>query len=79
MLISSTFLLQTMFYKIILILQICLYVSAIVGHYLSKTKPSFISRLFGVPYTFVVFNYAALAGLYRFITHKQKSTWEKAN
>jgi len=78
-LISSAILSQEIFYKIMLILQMCLYTSAIVGHYLSKTKPSFISRLFGVPYTFVVLNYAALAGLYRFITHKQKSTWEKAN
>jgi cellulose synthase/poly-beta-1,6-N-acetylglucosamine synthase-like glycosyltransferase len=79
MLISSIFLLQEMFYRIMLILQICLYASASVGHYLSKTKASFISRLFGVPYTFMVLNYAAVAGLYRFITHKQKSTWEKAH
>jgi len=78
MLISSMSLFHETFYGVMLILQICLYVSAIIGHYLSKIKLAFISRLFGVPYMFVVLNYAALAGLYRFITHKQKATWEKA-
>lgn len=78
MLISSIFLIKSSFYKIMLILQIIMYLSALIGHFLAK-KPSFISRLFGIPYTFVVLNYAALAGLYRFITQKQSAVWERVN
>ncbi|MGQ9609084.1 MAG: glycosyltransferase family 2 protein [bacterium] len=77
-LISSTFLIKSTAYKIMLILQIIMYLSALVGHFLAK-KPSFISRLFGIPYTFLVLNYAALAGLYRFITQKQSAAWERAS
>ena len=77
--ISNMFLLQAAFYKTTMIMQVCFYVSAIIGHFLSMKKPSFIGRLFGVPLAFVVLNYAALAGLYRFITHKQKVVWEKAH
>ena len=78
MLISSAFLLPVLFYRIILILQICMYLSAAIGHYLSKAKPSLIGRLFGIPYALVILNYAAVAGLYRFITNKQRAAWEKA-
>lgn len=77
-LISSIFLAKFSFYKIMFILQIIMYLSALIGHFLAR-KPSFISRLFGIPYTFVVLNYAALAGLYRFITQKQSAAWERAN
>lgn len=77
-LISSIFLAKFSFYKIMLILQVMMYLSALIGHFLVK-KPSFISRLFGIPYTFIVLNYAALAGLYRFITQKQNVAWERAN
>jgi biofilm PGA synthesis N-glycosyltransferase PgaC len=79
MFISNVFLLSLMFYRIIFGLQVCMYISAIVGYYLSKMKPSFINRLFGVPYIFVMLNYAALVGLYRFITNKQEIAWEKAD
>ncbi len=77
LLISNIFLIQYTFYRVMLILQVIMYLSAIIGHFLTK-KPSFISRLFGIPYTFVVLNYAALAGLYRFITQKQSAAWEKS-
>lgn len=78
MLISSVFLSSILLYRTMLILQLCLYISSVIGHYLSKSKPSFIGRLFGIPYTFVVLNYAAVAGLYRFITRKQQVAWEKS-
>ena len=77
-LISSAFLVQILLYRIMLALQVCVYASAIIGHYLSKVKPSFVARLFGIPYAFVVLNYAAVAGLYRYVTNKQKPVWEKA-
>lgn len=77
-LISSIFLIRFTFYKIMFVLQITMYLLALIGHFLAK-KPSFISRLFGIPYTFVVLNYAALAGLYRFITQKQSVAWERAH
>jgi cellulose synthase/poly-beta-1,6-N-acetylglucosamine synthase-like glycosyltransferase len=77
--ILNIFLSTSLIYKVLLAFQILMYFSAIIGHYLSKTKSSsFISRLFGVPYAFIILNYAALAGFYRYITHKQKITWEKA-
>jgi len=56
-----------------------MYLSAVLGYFLSKAKPSFIGRLFGIPYTFVVLNYAALAGLYRFIAKTQKASWGKSD
>jgi biofilm PGA synthesis N-glycosyltransferase PgaC len=77
MFISIAFL-PPMLYRIMLTLQICMYMSAIIGYCLSKVKPSFIGRLFSIPYTLVVLNYAAVAGLYRFIASKQRTTWEKA-
>lgn len=38
-----------------------------------------VLRLFSTSYVFVLLNWAAVVGLYRFITHRQKITWEKAN
>jgi cellulose synthase/poly-beta-1,6-N-acetylglucosamine synthase-like glycosyltransferase len=38
-----------------------------------------VLRLFSTSYVFFLLNCAAVVGLYRFITHKQKVTWEKAN
>ena len=91
MLISSIFLSPILFYRIMLALQIFMYISAAIGHYLSnvgspttrkkkdtEAKSSLIGRLFGIPYALVVLNYAAVAGLYRFITNKQRPAWEKA-
>lgn len=78
MLVSSAFLVFVNPYRIMLILQVLMYISAFIGHYLSRAKPSSAARLFGIPYTFVVLNYAAVAGLYRYITRTQHSTWEKA-
>ena len=77
MLVLNIFLLSSLTYKILLILQILLYISAVMGHFVSKR--SFIGRIFGIPYTFVVLNYAALAGFYRFITKSQQVTWKKAD
>lgn len=77
--ISNIFLLPLLFYKVIFFLQLFFYVCAILGHFMSKAKPSLICRFLGIPYAFVVLNYAALAGLYRYITKKHQVTWEKAN
>jgi len=38
-----------------------------------------VLRLFSTSYVFVLLNCAAVVGLYRFITNRQKVTWEKAN
>jgi len=78
MLASSVSLSLAAFYRIMVIAQICLYTFAAIGHYLPRARHSPIGRLFGIPYTFVVLNYAAVAGLYRFITKKQQVAWEKA-
>jgi cellulose synthase/poly-beta-1,6-N-acetylglucosamine synthase-like glycosyltransferase len=77
--ISNAFLSNTLPYGIMLFLQICLYLSAIAGYFLSKVKRSSITRLFVIPYMFVLLNYSAVAGLYRYITGNQKATWEKAS
>lgn len=63
---------NTHFYKITLELQILFYAFALCGMFFKQRN-----RLFDVPYMFCVMNFAAVAGLYRFIMHKQDVLWER--
>lgn len=70
---SNCFALDNNFYKIILMLQIIFYIFAFIG-LVSKIT----NRIFNIPYMFCVMNAAAVAGFYRFLTHKQDILWQKA-
>jgi len=63
-------------YFVLLMLQLLFYAAAFTGFLLENKKIQF--KLIFVPYYFCVMNYAALAGLFRFISGNQKVTWEKA-
>lgn len=66
-----------LFYKLLLLAQVCFYVAAISG-YLLENKKIRLKPLF-IPYYFCVMHYAVLAGLGRFLFGKTKSgAWEKA-
>ena len=63
-------------YQIIIAIQIAFYSAAIIGFVLEnkkiRLKPVF------VPYYFCMMNYAVIAGLLKFVSGKQKATWDKA-
>lgn len=67
---------QSTFYEIIFIAQIIFYVAAVVGFILENKKLKF--KPVFVPYYFCIMNYAVLAGLKRYLSGHQKSTWDKA-
>lgn len=61
------------FYKITFYSQVLFFFLALCGMFF-KGK----NKIFDVPYMFCVMNFAAAAGLYRFIRHKQDVLWERA-
>lgn len=67
---------ESFFYRLMMVAQILFYGAAVAGYILENRKIRF-KPLF-VPYYFCVMNYAALAGLKRFLSGKQKGAWEKA-
>lgn len=70
--IGNLFILHNYFYWITMVLQVIFYGLALFG---SVYKHS--NRLFDVPRMFCVMNSAAVAGLYKFLTKKQKVAWEQ--
>lgn len=76
LLVSNTLLINTLFYKLFLIAQICFYLAALTGYTLTMAnkKPG----PFYVPYYFSVMNFALVAGFFRFIQNNQSAVWEKA-
>ncbi|MEN9684508.1 MAG: hypothetical protein RLZZ28_294 [Bacteroidota bacterium] len=64
------------FYQLILVAQLIFYVAAMMGYILENRRIRF--KPFFVPYYFCVMNYAALAGLKRFLSGKQQGAWDKA-
>ncbi|GHB49793.1 glycosyltransferase family 2 protein [Mongoliitalea lutea] len=64
------------FYYVLLILQYVFYFLAFTG-YLLRNKVVKIPGFF-TPYYFVVMNYAAIAGFFRWLKNDQKVTWERA-
>ncbi len=67
---------NSFFYRLMMLAQIFFYAAAIAGYILENKKIRF--KPFFVPYYFCVMNYAAIAGLKRFLSGKQKGAWEKA-
>jgi len=73
-LIANIFLIITPFFKVIFILQIIFYLSALSGYLLHiNGKPPFI---FGVPFSFCLVNLAALVGVARLLMGKKSGQWE---
>jgi len=62
---------------IFFVLQIAFYLLAWIG--LKRKFPGFIGKLFYVPAFLVNSNWAALQGLYRFLTSRQTVFWKKAD
>lgn len=61
----------------LLIGQILFYLLALLGMEFEKKELRF--KVFFIPYYFCVMNYAAIAGLKRYLGNQQSAIWEKAN
>lgn len=66
----------SMFYQVLLLLQITFYVAALAGYLLERQHIK-IKALF-VPYYFCIMNYAVYAGFLRFVRGSQSVLWERA-
>ncbi len=64
------------FYSVILYFQILCYLLAIVGWFFENR--SIRLKLLFVPYYFVIVNYAAIRGIFRYFKGKQSVKWEKS-
>lgn len=73
--ILNIFLINNFIFLIIFILQNLFYLSAFIGYLLEKINIKI--RIFHITYYFLIINIAAYIGLYRYLTNKQKLTWEK--
>lgn len=66
----------TIFYHVILILQIIFYLAALAGKVLEDRKITV--KLLFIPYYFCMMNYAVIAGIWRYFFSEQSVVWEKA-
>ncbi len=64
------------FYETLLLVQASFYTIAVAGYLLENKNIRFTA--FFIPCYFCVMNYAALAGLLKFLSGKQDAAWEKA-
>ena len=75
MIISNTLLLDYRLFQYAFIAQLLFYSLAVVGPVLNRLKiPGII-----LPYYFCMINLGAIIGLWRFVTRKQKASWEPPN
>lgn len=74
---ANAFLLKAPFYRITFVVQLLLYLSAI-SWALVPQRCSKFRRLLSIPHTFLMLNAAVLVGFYRYITRKQRITWDRA-
>jgi biofilm PGA synthesis N-glycosyltransferase PgaC len=65
-----------MIYRLLLSGQILFYLLSLLGREFEKKELRF--KIFFIPYYFCVMNYAALAGLKRYLGNQQSAVWEKA-
>ncbi len=63
-------------YQWLMVGQLLFYAGAVIGYALENRKIRF--KPFFIPYYFCVMNYAVLAGLKKYLSGKQKATWDKA-
>jgi len=64
-------------YRLSLLAQAIFYTGALLGGLLHGRGKGF--PLFSLPYTFCLVNGAALAGAFRYVTSRQRVTWDKAS
>jgi len=67
---------QSIFCKAVLMAQLGFYTMAVCGALCSRWN--FQTRLFSLPYAFVVMNWAALVAFLRFVRGRQSPVWERA-
>lgn len=67
---------ENSFYGAILQMQVAFYIFAVFGYLLEKKEIKF--KPFFIPYYFVMMNYAALAGFFRFLKGNQSAVWERS-
>lgn len=70
---SNSFLLQGHLYRIFFFLQSTFYAAALLGAF----APAPLKKIFSAPYVFCLLNISALAGLYRYLSGRQRVTWVK--
>lgn len=66
---------QSIFCKAVLMAQVGFYTMAVCGALCSRWN--FQTRLFSLPYAFVVMNWAALVAFWRFVQGRQSPVWER--
>jgi poly-beta-1,6-N-acetyl-D-glucosamine synthase len=66
-----------MIYRLLLSGQILFYLLSLLGREFERKELRF--KIFFIPYYFCIMNYAALAGLKRYLGNQQSAVWEKAN
>jgi poly-beta-1,6-N-acetyl-D-glucosamine synthase len=64
-------------YKIILVLQICFYISALIGWFFANKNIKL--KILYIPYYFLFMNIAVFLGFKRFMMKQQTVLWEKAS
>ncbi|HYV20138.1 MAG TPA: glycosyltransferase family 2 protein [Verrucomicrobiae bacterium] len=73
---SNLFLLGRPGYRLAFLAQIAFYAGAVLGGMLHGRKG--VLPLFSLPYTFCLVNAAAIVGAFRFLSSRQRVTWDKA-
>jgi cellulose synthase/poly-beta-1,6-N-acetylglucosamine synthase-like glycosyltransferase len=73
---SNLFLLGRPGYRFAFLAQIAFYAGAVLGGMLHGRKGAL--PLFSLPYTFCLVNAAAIVGAFRFLSSRQRVTWDKA-
>lgn len=73
---TNIFLIDKMFYRAMLIVQLLFYLFALIGYLLDERNIRI--TVFKVPLYFCVVNLASAIGILRFVTGGIKGTWEKA-
>lgn len=64
------------FFSIFFILQLTLYLFALLSRVFNSQAAR--CKLFFIPYYFLVMNFASVAGIFRYLRGKQKVTWDKS-
>lgn len=67
---------DNVFYTIVLQLHLCFYLFGIAGYLLERREIKF--KPFFIPYYFIMMNYAAIAGFFRYAKGGQSSAWERS-
>jgi poly-beta-1,6-N-acetyl-D-glucosamine synthase len=73
--ISNALMLESGFYQLLFVLQLCFYGAALLGQLIPGSARK--SAIVGVAHAFCLLNFATLMGFTRFISGRQRVTWKK--